>query len=69
MSEEHSKAKMVIISVLMALTILSNFCGILALLRRKSNGGKLTRMYSIHLIHVFSSDLKNYVSTGILKQI
>ena len=46
MSEEHhSKAKIIIISVLMALTILSNLCGILALIRRKADGGKLTRMY------------------------
>lgn len=56
MSEEHPKAKMVIISVLMALTILSNFCGILALLRRKTNGGKLTRMY-FFLLHLFIADI------------
>ena len=53
---EHSKANIVIISVLMALTILSNICGILALLRRKTNGGKLTRMY-FFLLHLFIADI------------
>ena len=40
----------------MALTLLSNFFGILALLRRKTSGGKLTRMY-FFLLHLFIADI------------
>ena len=49
--------KLSLISVLMAFTLVSNFCGILALIRRKTNaGGKLTRMY-FFLLHLFIADI------------
>lgn len=54
--EQYSKTKLSIVGVLMALTLLSNFCSILALLRRKANGGKLTRMY-FFLLHLFIADI------------
>ena len=56
MSEEYSSPKITIISILIALTLFSNFCSILALMRRKSNGGKLTRMY-FFLLHLFIADI------------
>ena len=49
--------KLSLISVLMVFTLVSNFCGILALIRRKTNaGGKLTRMY-FFLLHLFVADI------------
>ena len=53
MDEMSDNTKIAILGSLMALTLFSNICSILALIRRKgSSGGKLTRMY-FFLLHLF----------------
>ena len=53
MEEMSDNTKIAILGSLMALTLFSNICSILALIRRKgSSGGKLTRMY-FFLLHLF----------------
>ena len=56
-AEMSDHLKLTILSTLMGLTLFSNICSILALIRRKSSsGGNLTRMY-FFLLHLFIADI------------
>ena len=53
---EDTSTKIILISILMGLTFISNSLGMLALYKRKVKGGKLTRMY-FFLFHLFITDI------------